>query len=296
MYNTQLNIFIKAADCCSFAKAAEKLFISSTAVMKQINSLEKRIGVNLFDRNNHGVYLTEAGKQFYKDAKFIIKYSDNAIESLKRSTSAGKYVIRVGTSVLNPCKTLMDLWGQINDIYSHFKINIVPFEDDHNNILSVIDNIGKNFDFIVGACDSPQWLARCNFLRLGEYKQCCAVSCKHRLATKKILRIEDLYGEKIFMVGKGISTTLDRLHDELENNHPQIQLEDTSFYDIDVFNRCEQSGGIMLTLDAWADVHLSLVTIPMDWDYKIPYGILYSLQPSEDAVQFLNAIRNNREV
>lgn len=40
--------FIRAADAGSFSKAAEDLFISSTAVMKQINLLENTLEVQLF--------------------------------------------------------------------------------------------------------------------------------------------------------------------------------------------------------------------------------------------------------
>lgn len=42
MYNPLLDTFLAVADCGSFTKAAEKLFISPTAVMKQMNSLEDR--------------------------------------------------------------------------------------------------------------------------------------------------------------------------------------------------------------------------------------------------------------
>lgn len=291
MYNNQLDVFIAVADCGSFNKAAERLFVSPTAVMKQMNSLEKHIGILLIERTAHGIHLTKSGEQFYKDSKFIINYSKKALSRIVQSANNGKYVIRVGTSVLNPCKILMDLWGQVNDIYSDFKIHVIPFDDDQNNILSVISGIGKKFDFIVGACDSPQWLSRCNFLKLGEYSECVAVPRKHALSSKKQIEIEDLYGEKLFMVARGISSAIDKLHDELENNHPQIQIDETSYYDIDVFNRCEQSGGVMLTLDAWTDVHPSFVTIPVNWNYTIPYGILYPLNPSEDIVQFLDAIK-----
>ena len=45
MYSHQLDTFIRAADAGSFSKAAEKLFISSTAVMKQIDHLEASLGV-----------------------------------------------------------------------------------------------------------------------------------------------------------------------------------------------------------------------------------------------------------
>lgn len=44
MYNSQLTVFVCVADCGSFSKTAEKLFLS-VAVMKQINSLEKHLNL-----------------------------------------------------------------------------------------------------------------------------------------------------------------------------------------------------------------------------------------------------------
>ena len=41
MYNPQLETFLCVAECGSFNKAAEKLFISPPAVIKQINLLEE---------------------------------------------------------------------------------------------------------------------------------------------------------------------------------------------------------------------------------------------------------------
>ena len=46
MYNHQLDTFIQVADMGSFSKAAEAMFISATAVMKQINLLESSLEVN----------------------------------------------------------------------------------------------------------------------------------------------------------------------------------------------------------------------------------------------------------
>ena len=66
MYNLQLDTFLKVADSGSFTKAAETLYISPTAIIKQINILEDRIGIKLFIRTHRGLKLTEAGKSFYK--------------------------------------------------------------------------------------------------------------------------------------------------------------------------------------------------------------------------------------
>jgi DNA-binding transcriptional LysR family regulator len=64
------------ADSGSFSKAAEELHISPTAVIKQINLLESYLDLRLIIRTHRGITLTEAGKSLYKDAKYIIQYSN----------------------------------------------------------------------------------------------------------------------------------------------------------------------------------------------------------------------------
>ena len=58
MNNTHLETFIRIVEAGSFNKAAEELYITSTAVIKQINLLENEIGVQLFERTHRGLKLT----------------------------------------------------------------------------------------------------------------------------------------------------------------------------------------------------------------------------------------------
>lgn len=55
MFDGRMETFIKVAECGSFTKAADDLYITPTAVMKQINALEKELEVTLFDRTNRGL-------------------------------------------------------------------------------------------------------------------------------------------------------------------------------------------------------------------------------------------------
>ena len=59
---------------------------------------------------------------------------------------------------------------------------------------------------------------------------------------------------------------------------------------MEVFNRCAQTRNVMLTLDCWQNVHPALVTIPADWDFAIPYGLLYAKNAPEDVLRFLDLI------
>lgn len=293
MYNHMLDTFISVADCKSFTKAAGVLFISPTAVMKQINSLESHLNLKLFDRTPTGVRLTAAGKVIYQGAKFMIDYSKKAIISANAAAHSYDNIFCVGTSLLNPAKPFMDLWYRVNKEFPDYKLHLVPFEDNHNGILSEIEKLGEKFDFLIGVCDSKAWLSLCNFLPLGRYKKMIAVSREHRLASKKLLKVQDLYGETLMMVKRGDSGANDFLRNDLERNHPQIHIEDTQmFYDLSVFNRCAETDNVLLTIECWKDVHPGLVTIPVEWDYNIPYGLLYSLNSDDDVLRFVDAVKN----
>lgn len=293
MYNPLLDTFITVADYGSFTKAAEVLYISPTAVMKQMNSLEHHLNLKLIQRSPAGIQLTEAGAIIYRDAKFLIDYSKKSISSAKAALYANDTTFCVGTSLLNPAKPFMDLWYRVNKDFPEYKLHLVPFEDNHEGILSEIEKLGEKFDFLIGVCDSKEWLSRCNFLQLGLYKKMIAVSREHRLAEKSCINIEDLYGETLMMVQRGDSGTNDFIRNDLEKNHPKIQIEDTPpFYDLSVFNRCAETGKVLLTIECWQEVHPGLISIPVNWDYSIPYGLLYSSDAPKDVLEFVNAAKN----
>lgn len=290
MYNHLLDTFITVADCGSFTKAAEHLYISPTAVMKQMNTLENHLNLKLIERASSGVHLTPSGEVIYQDAKFMIEYSKKSIAGALAAAHTNDTTFCVGTSLLNPAKPFMDLWYRVNKSFPEYKLHLVSFEDNHEGILSEIDKLGEKFDFLIGACDSREWLSRCSFLPLGHYKKMIAVSREHRLAQKECIDIKDLYGETLMMVQRGDSGTNDFIRNDLEKNHPQIHIEDTPhFYDLSVFNNCAETQKVLLTIECWKDVHPGLISVPVNWDYSIPYGLLYSNNAPEDVMKFVKA-------
>lgn len=291
MYDPSLDTFIAVAECGSFTKAAQRLYISSTAVMKQMNALERRLELKLLDRTPSGVRLTSAGEIIFRDAQFIIGYSKRSVTDARAAMNTRNDTFRVGTSLLNPAKPFMDLWYRVNSEFPEHKLHLVPFEDDHEGILSEIGKLGEKFDFLIGVCDSRIWLSMCQFLPLGRYRKMVAVSRDHPLAAKERLEISDLYGETLMMVRRGDSGVNDFLRNDMEKNHPRIRIEDTAqFYDMAVFNRCAETQNVLLTIECWQDVHPGLISIPVNWDYSIPYGLLYSKDAPEDVLKFVDAI------
>ncbi len=76
----QLKYFIAAADTLNFTKAAEKCFISQTAISLQIKALEQEIGTSLFDRDLHHVNLTASGAVFAQEVRQILSKTEEAVK------------------------------------------------------------------------------------------------------------------------------------------------------------------------------------------------------------------------
>lgn len=292
MYSQQLNAFVLVAQRGSLSKAAEDLYVTPASVMKQINALEDRLEVTLFTRTNQGMALTEAGRYLYGAAQKLMAESEAAVQNARAIQQQSIKTIRVGSSFLNPGNVLIDLWNRIGPNPTEYRFKIVPYDDDHQKILSVVSSLGKTMDFMVGSFNSAQMLRLSRFFQLGEYKLCIAVPRNHRLAGKATLSLNDLHGERLVAVKSGDTLQLDRLRELLKLTHPQIILEDADyFYDLETFNRCEVTGSLLLTLDAWAGIHPALVTLQVEWDFTVPYGLLYSPDISSPAKDFLSKLQ-----
>lgn len=289
----QLKIYLKVAEAGSLSKAAEQLYVTPASIMRQMNILENRLEVKLLIRTNHGIRLTPAGRQIYETAKRLEAEAATALTEAKAIEQNETKTIRIGSSFLRPGRALIDLWNQLSPSPGTYRFKLIPFDDNKDQILNVIDSLGSKMDFMVGSLNATQMLARADYLELGQYAICVAVPHSHPLAQQSGLVPEDLHGEKLIIVQSGDTTELDRLRQWISEAHPQIQILDTDFYyDINTFNYCEETGACLLTFEAWTDIHPSLVTLPVDWDFTAPYGLLYSQKINGVAKYFLNDLIN----
>ena len=88
--------FESAARHLSFTKAGEELFLTQSAVSRQIKDLEDQLGVVLFQRRHRALALTEAGHQFYAAAAQALSTMRSATDRLR--AQAGKKALSVTTT------------------------------------------------------------------------------------------------------------------------------------------------------------------------------------------------------
>ncbi len=286
-----MDTFLSVAEAGSFNKAAEKLYISPPAVIKQINLLEESLGLQLFVRTHRGLVLTQAGKSLYQDAKYIIQYCKDSITRAKNAMQETESVIRIGTSPMTPAQVLVDLWPRVQAHCPNIKFQLVPFENTPENAREILGNLGQNIDVVAGIFDGTMLnLRRCAGLELSREPVCCAVSIHHRLAQKERLTVQDLYGETLMLIRRDWSHYVDMLRDDLWKNHPQIHIEDFDFYDVSVFNHCENNNCVLMAIENWRYVHPLLKVLPVDWSYPLPFGLLHAPTPSPTVQRFLSAV------
>jgi len=89
--------FEAAARTLSFTKAAEELFITQSAVSRQIKALEDHLGLKLFERRPRALQLTENGQALYRIATEALDRLQSATDRLKAETRARQLSVTTTT-------------------------------------------------------------------------------------------------------------------------------------------------------------------------------------------------------
>lgn len=99
----QLKYVIAIASSKSFREAASRLFVSQPALSSTIRELEEELNIQLFERTNKGIRLTDPGKEFLAYAKEAVsqyeliedRYLDRDLDKKHFSVSMQHYVFAV---------------------------------------------------------------------------------------------------------------------------------------------------------------------------------------------------------
>ncbi|MFD1417976.1 LysR family transcriptional regulator [Companilactobacillus keshanensis] len=285
----QLQTFIRVNKFGSFTKAAEQSFISGTAVMKQINRLEAELNLKLFFRTATGVTLTPQGRKFLPYVYQLLDLLNTAIEETRKVRSDNKHVISIGTSILHPADPFMTLWRKLAPNLSQYQLRLVQLQEDLNSSNREYALLGRSSDLIVGTFDNATLKQSFRAIELGVYHFGIAIRSDNPLAQLENIRFKDLCNQKVLTVPIGVSEKNDQLRSEMLNETPSIRLIETDGrYDINTFNRAVDENIPLISLTPWKNIHPNLVTIPLETNITVSYGLISTKFPGREADNFLN--------
>lgn len=150
--------FEAAARLLSFTTAASELFLTQSAVSRQVQQLEEQLGVKLFERRTRALVLTEPGERYYREVSKALNQLREATAAVRAQTTP---VVRVTTTV-----TFAALW---------LVPRLTAFQARHGDISVhvVADNTVRELERLsldVAIRYSPESMAGPNAVRLfGEH-------------------------------------------------------------------------------------------------------------------------------
>ena len=290
MFDGRLETFVKVAECGSFTKAADALFVTPTAVMKQINALEKELSVTLFDRTNQGLRITKPGESFLQDARYILEYTERAVQKAREiEEGENRKSIRIGTSVMTPAKFILDIWSEVQSRMPTLKIELIPFENNPVNAVEILKNLGQHIDVVGGLYDENFLKERgCLASHMYDKKILLAVPVTHALSAETLITPEKLKGRKVLFIRRGWNRFIDDLRSKLEKQG--VRTEDFEMFNITAYNRAVAENTPIITVEGWEDVHPLLKLIPASWENSIPFGVFYSPKPTRLVKKFVDLL------
>ena len=148
--------FIHVAELNSFTKAAEVMGYSQSTVSFQIRQLEKELNVQLFERINHTVMLTERGREVLAYAHEVERLTKDLQDGMRKEKNVSGYVRLAMADSL--CETFLNDYRSFREEYPGISLKIVTAETgemfrlvNHNeaDLLLTLDSHIYNAEYVI---------------------------------------------------------------------------------------------------------------------------------------------------
>lgn len=120
-----LQLFLHLAGSLHFAKTAEAMFVSPSALSRIVQKLEDECGVALFERDNRRVTLTTAGQTFREFSQSVVTQWQQARQNMDEQSALLQGELNIFCSVTASFSHLPALLDKFKVNYPHVAIKLV---------------------------------------------------------------------------------------------------------------------------------------------------------------------------
>ena len=121
----ELRAFASVVERASFARAADHLGFSPSALSQTIRQLETRLGVRLLNRTTRSVAPTSAGARLYERIVRVIQELDAAVAEAVEATGRTAGTLRINTLSMAADKLIAPRLGRFHRAYPQVVLDIV---------------------------------------------------------------------------------------------------------------------------------------------------------------------------
>jgi len=195
-----LRYFVAVAEALSFTKAAAKLRLAQPSLTRQIRNLEDEIGVQLLDRSNNRVSLTEEGRFFLFDSRKLLASCAESVAAVQRMKRGENSDLNIGYSANIHYKLLPATLGAFRKLWPGVALNLFDMTSAEQFAALDARKIDLGFVGIPPALSGHDLLSEC----LARDAMLVALPQRHALAAKANVRMSDLASQ--FFIGMSART------------------------------------------------------------------------------------------
>lgn len=282
-----LQCFILVAENLSFARTAEALYISQPAVTKQINALEKELGVTLFIRSTRHVELTPAGMAFYKDAKDIVSKTQLAVSRVQKQNVITD-TLRIGLS--NPA-ALFYAAPILKDYHALYP-KIRPHLEVHEYKIILHLFLENKLDALFYYKENMPQKSGVSFLPLEKDSLYCLMPADHPFSQRDSLSIEDIAEESLLVCNPlNAPQVISNFQQDLCRQHPADKIH---YCDTVEIAHCMVAAGMGISILPGLLILRSaeFAAVPLHTKTALSFGLFYFKRNTNIALEkFLKLLK-----
>ena len=196
MTTTQALYVLEVAACRSMSRAAQRLYVSQSAISQQIQRLEQELGCALFTRTVHGLEPTAAGERFCRQARPVIDAWQKLCRDVQASNPTAHKQLRIGLGSRVYSNSLFE------DIVRYFEgqpdIEVSFFTEAGMDFLMALRQ--QQVDLVLDRLPTEDYLDRqseYSSIPLVRERQCVLLSRRDPLAGRERIAIRELEGTTV---------------------------------------------------------------------------------------------------
>ena len=121
----QLQYFLALADELHFWRTSEKMFITQSALSRHIKTIERELGIQLFERNNRNVKLTKAGEFLRDEFGRLLGEFESVTRHARLITSGEIGIVRIGYPASITYSVLPELLRLLDENHPSLTIELI---------------------------------------------------------------------------------------------------------------------------------------------------------------------------
>ncbi|WP_051483220.1 LysR family transcriptional regulator [Arthrobacter sp. 31Y] len=190
-----MRTFLVVAEELNFGRAATRLHIAQPAVSQQIMSLEKSLGVKLFERNTRSVSLTDAGLAFLQPCRDAVTAIESAGLEAKNAGTGEFGRIRVGFNAGFAADALSTLFRSLRGQLPRLQLEV----DSSRTNVQVMERISSK-ELDIGLVGGPVHSRDLEHLVLGYIRLGVQLPRDHPMIDRSEIRMRDLAKEPFILI------------------------------------------------------------------------------------------------